>query len=70
MITTLVPTLPLVGVNLVMVGVTLKLVELVAEPPLVVTVILPVLQAVGMVNDHVHGCFRATDYRATTARAR
>lgn len=46
-ITTLVPTLPLVGVKLVMVGVTLKVLELLAEPPLVVTVILPVLQAVG-----------------------
>jgi DNA-3-methyladenine glycosylase I len=23
------------------------------------------MQNVGVVNDHVHGCFRATDYRAT-----
>jgi hypothetical protein len=46
-ITTLVPTLPLVGVKLVIVGVTLKVVELVAEPPLVVTTIFPVLQALG-----------------------
>jgi DNA-3-methyladenine glycosylase I len=22
------------------------------------------MQNVGVVNDHVHGCFRATDYRA------
>jgi DNA-3-methyladenine glycosylase I len=27
------------------------------------------MQNVGVVNDHVHGCFRATDY-ATTARSR
>jgi DNA-3-methyladenine glycosylase I len=27
------------------------------------------MQNVGVVNDHVHGCFRATDYRAT-ARSR
>ena len=24
------------------------------------------MQNVGVINDHVHGCFRATDYRATT----
>jgi DNA-3-methyladenine glycosylase I len=24
------------------------------------------MQNVGVVNDHLHGCFRATDYRATT----
>ena len=23
------------------------------------------MQNVGVVNDHVHGCFRATDYRAS-----
>jgi hypothetical protein len=30
------------------------------------------MQNVGVVNDHVHGCFRATDYRPApprTARA-
>jgi DNA-3-methyladenine glycosylase I len=27
------------------------------------------MQNVGVVNDHVHGCFRATDYRATGRRA-
>jgi DNA-3-methyladenine glycosylase I len=27
------------------------------------------MQNVGLVNDHLHGCFRATDYR-TTARSR
>ena len=27
------------------------------------------MQNVGVVNDHIHGCFRATDYRAT-ARSR
>jgi DNA-3-methyladenine glycosylase I len=26
------------------------------------------MQNVGVVNDHIHGCFRATDYRATTQR--
>jgi DNA-3-methyladenine glycosylase I len=26
------------------------------------------MQNVGVVNDHVHGCFRATDYRATLVR--
>src|SRR5258705_13257987 len=26
------------------------------------------MQNVGVLNDHVHGCFRATDYRATTRR--
>ena len=26
------------------------------------------MQNVGVVNDHVHGCFRATDYRATAQR--
>jgi DNA-3-methyladenine glycosylase I len=26
------------------------------------------MQNVGVVNDHVHGCFRASDYRATTRR--
>jgi len=25
------------------------------------------MQNVGVVNDHVHGCFRATDYRPTAA---
>ena len=27
------------------------------------------MQNVGVVNDHLHGCFRATGYRATAARA-
>ena len=27
------------------------------------------MQNVGVVNDHVHGCFRATDYRTTTRGA-
>ena len=26
------------------------------------------MQNVGVVNDHVHGCFRATDYRTTTRK--
>ena len=26
------------------------------------------MQNVGVINDHLHGCFRATDYRATTRR--
>jgi hypothetical protein len=26
------------------------------------------MQNVGVVNDHVHGCFRATDYPATARR--
>jgi len=26
------------------------------------------MQNVGVLNDHVHGCFRATDYVATTRR--
>ena len=43
--------MPLVGVKLVMVGVTLNVLELVAEPPEVVTVIFPVLQALGMVTE-------------------
>ncbi len=25
------------------------------------------MQNVGVVNDHVHGCFRATDYRPTAS---
>ncbi len=28
------------------------------------------MQNVGAVNDHIHGCFRATDYRATGAVGR
>jgi DNA-3-methyladenine glycosylase I len=28
------------------------------------------MQNVGVVNDHVHGCFRATDYRGTGAKGR
>jgi DNA-3-methyladenine glycosylase I len=27
------------------------------------------MQNVGVVNDHIHGCFRATDYRRRTSRA-
>jgi len=27
------------------------------------------MQNVGVVNDHIHGCFRATDYRQRTSRA-
>ncbi len=46
MVTT-VPTLPLVGEKLRIVGVTLKVPELVADPPVVVTVIFPVLAALG-----------------------
>ena len=49
--TTLVPTLPLAGVKLMTVGVTLKVLELVTEPPLVAIAILPVLQAVGIFTD-------------------
>ena len=26
------------------------------------------MQNVGVINDHIHGCFRATDYRATARR--
>jgi DNA-3-methyladenine glycosylase I len=26
------------------------------------------MQNVGVVNDHVHGCFRAVDYRTRAAR--
>ena len=45
---TRVPTVPLVGVKLVMVGAaTVKLAELVAVPPEVVTVSLPVVTPVG-----------------------
>jgi hypothetical protein len=50
-ITTLVPTLPLVGVKLMMVGVTLKVLALVTDPPDVVTMIFPVLHALGMVAE-------------------
>ncbi len=50
-ITTLVPTLPLDGEKLLMVGVTLKALGLVAEPPEVVTEIFPVLQALGTVAE-------------------
>ena len=28
------------------------------------------MQNVGVLNDHIHGCFRATDYGAKTARNR
>src|SRR5439155_15711719 len=42
LITTWVPTGPLEGANPVMAGVTLKVVALVADPPGVVTLILPV----------------------------
>jgi hypothetical protein len=44
---TMVPTVPLGGEKLLMVGVTLKLLELVADPPAVVTVIFPVLAPLG-----------------------
>lgn len=30
------------------------------------TSVYALMQNVGVVNDHLHGCFRATDYRATT----
>ena len=46
---TTVPILPLDGEKLLMVGVTLKLLELVAEPPAVVTVTFPVLAPLGTV---------------------
>ena len=48
MVTT-VPTLPLGGEKLRIVGVTLKVPELVAEPPSVVTTIFPVLAPLGTV---------------------
>jgi len=48
MVTT-VPTLPLGGEKLRIVGVTLKVPELVAEPPGVVTTIFPVLAPLGTV---------------------
>lgn len=49
LITTLVPTGPLVGVKLEIVGVTAKFVVLVAVPPPVTTEILPVVAATGTV---------------------
>ena len=51
-IVTLVPGVPLVGLNVVMVGagtLTVKLVEDVAVPPGVVTVIVPVVAPIGTV---------------------
>jgi hypothetical protein len=48
-ITTLVRMIPLVGLKLVTVGETVKLLALVAVPPAVVTVILPVMAANGTV---------------------
>jgi hypothetical protein len=48
-IVTLVPTGPLVGVKLVIVGVTVKLLALVAVPPAVVTLSSPVVAAAGTV---------------------
>jgi hypothetical protein len=59
-VTTLVPTLPLVGVKLVMVGVTLKVLELVTDPPDVVTVIFPVSQALGTVAETLLSEFTVT----------
>jgi sugar phosphate permease len=50
-IVTTVPTLPVDGEKLVIVGVTLNALELVMEPPEVVTVIFPVLQALGTVAE-------------------
>jgi hypothetical protein len=44
---TIVPTVPLGGEKLLMVGVTLKLLELVADPPAVVTAIFPVFAPLG-----------------------
>ena len=49
LMTTLVPTAPLVGVNPVIRGATVKLVALVAVPPGVVTVIGPVVAFAGTV---------------------
>ena len=47
LIVTLVPTGPLVGVKLVIVGATVKLPALVAVPPGVVTLSVPVVAPVG-----------------------
>ena len=46
---TSVPTLPLVGVKLVILGATVNVAELVADPPAVVTEIFPVFAAAGTV---------------------
>jgi hypothetical protein len=49
LITTLVPTGPLAGVKFVIVGATVKLLALVAVPPGVVTLIVPVVALFGTV---------------------
>jgi len=49
LIATLVPTTPVVGVKLVIRGATIKLVELVAVPPAVVTLMGPVVALAGAV---------------------
>jgi hypothetical protein len=49
LIVTLAPTRPLVGVKLVIVGATMKLLVLVAVPPGVVTLIGPVVASAGTV---------------------